>query len=245
MQKEAINRRYEKLSASHHAEISIININDPEAPKCNMTEECHRTVLVINSARVPEDRYESFLAYYVSKCLLPQLVLFTERLILRRFRLEDAADCFSFLSDMEGTYMDCSRSYVSMDEEFSDLMESFAQQRTRYVITLKKTGKVIGTVNLFEDNSRAVETMEIGYAVSPQYQRKGYAFEALTALLNLLQIDLFYDLVLAGVLPENENSIGLLRKLGFEKEGIRRKAIWHEGRNRPVDLVYYYRDRES
>ena len=55
MQKEAINRRYEKLSANHHAEISIININDPEAPKCNMTEECHRTVLVINSARVPED----------------------------------------------------------------------------------------------------------------------------------------------------------------------------------------------
>ena len=245
MKKEAINKKYEMLSADCHARIGIINTDDPEAPKCRTTEECDRTVLKINCAHIPEDRYESFLAYYVSKCLLPKLVLSTERLVLRRFRIEDSADCFSFLSDAEGAYMDCSRSFASMNEDFADLMESFLQQQKRYMITLKETGKVIGTVNIFEDNSRAVEAMEIGYAVSPQYQRKGYAFEVLSALLKLLQADLKYDLVIAGVLPENEKSIGLLSKLGFEKEGIRRKAIWHEGLNRPVDLVYYFRDKES
>lgn len=64
-------------------------------------------------------------------------------------------------------------------------------------------------------------------------------------MLGFLQTELMFDLVVAGVLPENVKSIGLLEKLGFQKEGMRRKAIWHEGIGKPVDLVYYYRDRES
>ena len=52
-------------------------------------------------------------------------------------------------------------------------------------------------------------------------------------------------MVVAGVLPENIPSIKLLEKLGFCKEGIRHKALWHEGLDKPVDLVYYYLDRND
>lgn len=51
------------------------------------------------------------------------------------------------------------------------------------------------------------------------------------------------DLVVAGVLPENIPSMELLEKLGFRKEGILHKALWHEGLDRLVDLLYYYIDR--
>ena len=53
------------------------------------------------------------------------------------------------------------------------------------------------------------------------------------------------DMVTAGILPENTASHGLLEKLGFRSEGIRHKAVWHEGLDKPVDLQYYYRDREE
>lgn len=113
------------------------------------------------------------------------------------------------------------------------------------MIILKENGQVIGTVNLFPDDSRAVEAMEIGYSIARAYQRNGYAFEALSALLHLLQDDLYLEMVTAGVLPENIASMNLLAKLGFCKEGLRHKAVWHEGLDRPVDLLYFYRDRKD
>lgn len=245
MVRNTVSRKFENLCSRYGATIKIVGTTVPEAPKYSIREADSQAVLTVNYARIPADRYESYLGYYVSKYLLPRLFLSTERLILRRFHPEDAAACYPFLSDPEAAYMDCSKAYMSIDEDFEDLMEGFAQQNTRYMIVLKETGQAIGTVNLFEDNSRGVESMEMGYTVSPEYQRKGYAFEAVSALLNLLQTELMFDLVVAGVLPENVKSIGLLEKLGFQKEGMRRKAIWHEGIGKPVDLVYYYRDRES
>ena len=57
--------------------------------------------------------------------------------------------------------------------------------------------------------------------------------------------EVMLDMVTAGILPENTASHGLLEKLGFRSEGIRHKAVWHEGLDKPVDLQYYYRDREE
>lgn len=104
---------------------------------------------------------------------------------------------------------------------------------------------MIGTLNVFEDDSRAVESKEIGYAISPAHQRRGYAFEAIGAMVRLLQQNLMLDMVVAGVLPENTPSIRLLEKLGFSCEGMRHKALWHEGYDCPVDLLYYYKDRAN
>lgn len=175
--------------------------------------------------------------------LLPRLVLETERLILRRYQPEDAAGCFALLSDEEGAYMDCCKAIHSMDEEFYERMALFAQRETQYMITGKDTGEVVGIVNVFADDSRAADSMEIGYGISPAHRRRGYAFEALSALLELLQRELRLELVTAGILEENVASMGLLEKLGFQREGLRHKAVWHEGLGRPVDLIYYYRDR--
>ena len=169
------------------------------------------------------------------KCIL--------RIILRRYQSEDAADCFDFMSNAEDCYMDCCKPFTEMNEEYAQRMELFRERETQYMIVLKEENKVIGTVNVFPDDSRAVDTREIGYSISSAYQRKGYAFEALSALIDLLQNELKFDLLVAGVLEENIASIRLLKKLGFDKEGMRRKAVWHEGLDKPVDLIYYYRDR--
>ena len=61
-------------------------------------------------------------------------------------------------------------------------------------------------------------------------------------MLVLLRDGLGLPLVIAETLPENEASIGPLRELGFRQEGLRHKAIWHDGLDRPVDLLSFYWD---
>lgn len=238
-----LNEKYTDLCRRYHVSASIVLTNDASLPKQEICEKDGISVIKLNTAHIQDTDYEMHLAYNVGKILLPKLVLETDRLILRRFQPKDALDCFAFLSAEKDCYMDCSKPFTEMNDEYTERMDLFASRETQYMIVLKESGKVIGTVNVFDDDSRAVDAKEIGYAVSPSYQRKGYAYEALTALVDLLQNDLKFDLVVAGVLEENIASIRLLEKLGFQKEGLRHKAVWHEGLNRPVDLIYYYRDR--
>lgn len=239
---EAWNRHFEELCQRFALELEVQTVADPDAPRRTLDESDEKYRLTINSAKISVAEYPDELGYQIRKILLPRLRLETERLVLRRYQPEDAGDCFGFMSDEHSAYMDCCRAFHEMDDEYQAFMQGF-QEQLRYMVVLKQTGKVIGMVHLFPDDSRAVETMEIGYTIDAAYQRRGYALEAINALLELLQKQLRLELVTAGILPENAASEGLLRKLGFRQEGLRRKAIWHEALERPVDLIYYYRDR--
>lgn len=239
---DQIHQEFERLCSRFHIPVQIVTVHDPDAPTKEIAVENGIHVITLNTAKLPAVEYKIYVGYHVRQILLPRLVLETERLVLRRCRPEDAADCFELLSNEADAYMDCSKAFPSMDDAFYKRFNLFTRRETQYMIALKDTGKVIGAVNVFEDNSRAVEAMEIGYAISPDYRHKGYAFEALSALLDLLQRELYLEIVTAGILPENLASEKLLTKLGFHKEGLRHKAVWHEGLDRPVDLIYYYRD---
>ncbi len=238
---DRLNKQYETLCAQNGLPLKIATVTGAEAPRHEVSEADGIVTLSLNPSKIRD--YKSYLAYAVRSVLLPRLTLKTDRLILRRFHMEDAAACFAFMSDEESAYMDCCKHFKSMDKEYEKRMELFAQREGQYMVTLRLSGEVIGTVNVFADDSRAVECMEIGFSIAPAHQRKGYAFEAISALVHLLQNELELDMVVAGVLEENERSIQLLTKLGFQKEGLRHKAVWHEGLHCPVDLVYYYRDR--
>lgn len=243
MMREQINNRYIKLCKEHDIVIGITNVESKDAPKYEVSNSDGVHTIVLNNAKIEDSMYDTLLAYVISSILLPRLVIETERLVIRRFSMADAAECFSFMSDEKGMHLDGCKPFTAMDDEYWERMKLFEQRDGQYVIVLKSINKVIGTINVFADDSRAVESKEIGYAISPTHQRNGYAFEAISAILNLLQRDLLLDMVVAGVLPENTPSISLLKKLGFSREGIRHKALWHEGLDKPVDMAYYYIDR--
>jgi ribosomal-protein-alanine N-acetyltransferase len=57
--------------------------------------------------------------------------------------------------------------------------------------------------------------VEIGYAIAPEFQRKGYASEAVRGLLRFAFAAEEVKRVLAETLPELTPSIGVLRKCGF------------------------------
>lgn len=239
---EAWNEYYKALCQRFRLAVQIQTIQNADAPPCKIEERAGTYHLSVNKAKVSLAEYPEHLGYRIGQLLLPCLRLETERLVLRRYRAENARDCFSFMSDEYSAYMDCCSAWREMNEQYDEFMAAYVHQ-LRYVVVLKQTGEIIGLIHLFPDESRAVETMEIGYTIDAAYQRRGYATEAIGALLELLQGELRTELVTAGILPENTASEGLLKKLGFRREGLRRKAIWHETLGRPVDLIYYYRDR--
>ncbi len=80
-----------------------------------------------------------------------------------------------------------------------------------------KDGSLIGDVamHFLDDEFHA----GIGYTLAPEYQGKGYAFEAVAAVLDFLFKQLRKHRVTASVDPRNARSVRLLEKLGFRKEG--------------------------
>lgn len=243
MERQRMHNRYIDLCKKYGISVFLTNNNSADAPKYELSTNNTIHNIVLNDAKIDTSMYEAFLAYVVSLLLLPNLVLKTERLIIRRFCMDDAVSCFDFMSDEQGMYLDGCKPFNTIDEDYWERMKLFEEREYQYVIVLQSTNEVIGTINVFDDDSRAVSSKEIGYAVSPKHQRNGYAYEAISAIVSLLQKELLFDMVVAGVLPENTPSIKLLEKLGFHNEGVRHKALWHEDLDKPVDLMYYYIDR--
>ena len=81
-------------------------------------------------------------------------------------------------------------------------------------ITLKNDPKIIGTICLwnFSQNNK---TAEVGYDLDPKFHKKGIMSEALKMIVDFGFIELKLDKIEAFTHKENENSIRLLKKIGF------------------------------
>ena len=93
---------------------------------------------------------------------------------------------------------------------------------------LKENGKVIG--NIYYGN-RDFEAKEVGYIVNKDYQRKGYASEALKAVIDNAFADGVHR-VYAELDSGNECSWRLLESVGMEKEAhFRQNVYFHKDEN--------------
>jgi len=235
--------KYEKILDRFHIDCKIEPVAGPEYPVQKIEETGEAFIISLNTDDIAENEFEEYVSYNVRKVLLPRLTLETDRLIIRRVRKEDAEAIFSDVSDAYSCEMDSGEDpYTEMNEAFLDFVEELIQRETQYSIVLKETQEVVGTIRLKEDDSRQVEAKELCYSIYPGYRRKGYAYEAASALLALIQDELHLELVLAGVIKENEPSILLLKKLGFQREGFHRKGFW-SAKSGPIDIECFYRDR--
>jgi len=95
----------------------------------------------------------------------------------------------------------------------------------RWGIKLKENQRIVGTLGLnglHLKNKRA----EIGYEIHPSFWRNGFALEAINEVLRFSFMRLELHRIGAVVYPENEASLRLLVKLGFNKEGVLRGYMY-------------------
>lgn len=82
-----------------------------------------------------------------------------------------------------------------------------------YKICLNETNTAVGICGLIKRDF--LDDIDIGYALLPEYEGEGYAFEATQALFEYAESQLGLSKILAFTTPDNERSIHLLEKLGF------------------------------
>lgn len=149
----------------------------------------------------------------------------TSRLVLRGVQESDAAFLFRHLSDGDVCrYLYDAEPYTTMDEAVS-LVQAFIDPEgktlNRWIMVEKESGEPVGTCGfMFWDKHN--NAADIGYDLSPTHWNRGYMTEALTAALASGFANMRLHRVQAVIALENAASIGLVEKLGFQREGILR-----------------------
>lgn len=152
----------------------------------------------------------------------PDLPVRTERLLLRRFVIDDLDDYYGYqrLPEVarflyrEPLDLDQSRERLSMAAELT-----FKGQDDNLVLAVQTVGstRVIGEVVLKWTDVRAQQA-EVGYLLHPSATGRGYATEATTAMLKLGFEHYEFHRIFARLDAENIASAAVCRRLGMRQE---------------------------
>lgn len=154
-------------------------------------------------------------------------ILDTERLRLRPISVGDAEFIIALLSDPDFVRYIGDRGVRTVDQAAEyirngpkGLSASFGWRL--WLITIRETATPIGTCALLK--REAMDDVEIGYALMPQFRSQGYALEAASAVARHAREALGLMRLAAIVNPDNAASIRVLEKLGMRHCGMIRLA---------------------
>jgi len=160
-------------------------------------------------------------------------VIVTNNLYLREFETDDAQDVYRFASDPEVlTFSPWGLSSLDSAKNWVEEMIQFRNQVPRltyeFGICEKADKKVIGTCRLGIKNTETREGY-IGFTLSKDKWRKGYATEVARALLAYGFDRLNLHRIYATSAPLNAASHRVLEKSGMVREGLLRKNVLLRG----------------
>ena len=168
-------------------------------------------------------------------------VINTERLTLRPFQYTDDNDMLVYwISDPKIQSLYCEPVYVTK-EEVRTLLDKYINSYKnpdyyRWAIIEKESGICIGQVAIFlVDNKN--HFCEIEYALGSKFHRKGYATEAVKAILDFCFNHVNFHKVQVCHKEGNIASQGVIRKCNFTYEGTLRDFFYTDGKY--VDRLYY------
>ena len=98
----------------------------------------------------------------------------------------------------------------------------------QYVVERAEDGALVGDVGV-GFGVPGERQVELGYRILPAYHRKGYAREAVAAIIDYLVADHDIHRFVAVAATANDASTALLRSLGFRKEGHFRQSFLCQG----------------
>lgn len=155
----------------------------------------------------------------------------TERLILRRFTLEDAECMYhNWAGDPEVTRFLMWPTHESV-EVTRKLLEEWVSSyknddKYEWCIAKKDNDEPIGSIGAFNYNEK-VEAIEIGYCISKAYWHQGITSEAVKAVMEYLLNEVGVTRIEATHDPRNPHSGGVMRKCGLKYEGTKVHAAWN------------------
>jgi len=165
----------------------------------------------------------------------------TKRLILRRFRLDDAEKMFNnWANDNEVTkYLVWSpHNEINITK---NVLEQWTQKYVKndfyqWAIELKEINEPVGSISVVHQ-SDDLKMVHIGYCIGKKWWNKGITSEALSALIKFFFEKVGVNRIESRHDPNNKNSGKVMAKSGMKYEGLLRQV----DRNNQgiVDAVYY------
>ena len=157
------------------------------------------------------------------------LHLETERLIVREWRESDIGSYLTLSKDVGYNVFSTPGCYLVKDD-----FEALAKIRARialfntnglgkFPVFLKTSGEFLGTAGFDPYTLDGSGEVELGYRLCLEHWGKGYATEAVRAMLQWAYGALDLNRVEAELDTRNAASARVLEKLGFEREGLRRE----------------------
>jgi diamine N-acetyltransferase len=111
----------------------------------------------------------------------------------------------------------------------------YEARQLRLVITNTNTSEKVGLIDLFDFNPQH-QRAGIGILILKEYQKKGFASEALKMITQYAFSTLNLHQVYANIPANNKKSLALFKKLKFIKIGTQKDWILSEGSFKDVHL---------
>lgn len=147
------------------------------------------------------------------------IFLETERLRLRNVNAQDGAIMFDYRNNEL-----CARYQRGQTKDLAGIAELISRRAgdrlntdspSLLAVALKDTDRMVGEIVVMPAES----TFSLGYTFCYKHHRQGYAYEALSALLHTLHTQYPTWEFISFTHPENQASMGLLKKLGYQDLG--------------------------
>lgn len=153
------------------------------------------------------------------------VILETERLLLRTWKMRDASECFAIWSDAAAMlYIGNGEPMRKLEDAERWIERAIAAQSQhgfcRWAAVEKANERLIGSCGfgyLYDEPS-----IELGYLLGSRFWGQGYATEAARACLQYGFEKLNLPEIVAVVTPEHLASRRVLEKIGFSYQGLKR-----------------------
>jgi RimJ/RimL family protein N-acetyltransferase len=158
-------------------------------------------------------------------------VIETDRLKLREMTVDDIDRLYQIYDDDEaGKYLDPLSDDRHEEQEKLQAYIDFVYRFYGFgmwAVCKKQTGRFIGRCGLSVEEVEEDVFVEIGYLIEAAERGRGFAEEAVRAVLDYAVNELELNEIAACIAPENAASIALARKTGFSfrKSFVRRGKI--------------------
>lgn len=176
--------------------------------------------------------------YEVYQKPFPVLII-DDQYVLREQHDDDTKPFFEYYSkDPEVTRFILATVPTSLEEAHAEIQycrNLFYHKRGIYwTLARRDNNQIIGSVGLYMNNHH--HRAEICYDLSKPYWRQGVMNKVLRKVIDFAFEKLNVFRIEALTLKENEASIAILRKMGFEREGTLRKYRYFKDVARDVEL---------
>lgn len=145
----------------------------------------------------------------------------TNRLLLRRWREEDAEDVYEYAKSSNVGPRAGWKPHENL-EETKGILKMFIEQDEKWAIVLKETNKVIGSLGMHKAEVHYEKTL--GYVLGEAYWGQGLIKEAAIAAMRYMFDEEGITQISVYHFPFNNQSKRVIEKIGFRYTGIKKES---------------------